>query len=140
MRTHNTLIVTAHWCTFYASYVPTFIRRYTRDKLRKTSVDASLGMLDDFLGITYRREYESDGEFFRRGEEAPYEFVAELLNIEISKQNARDTTSSLEIEWLLKLFNTRTNIVKILEDKVSSAVLFYYKEMLEKEGGFKQQV
>ena len=66
--------------------------------LRRTSVDASLGMLDDFPGITYRREHESDGRFFRRGEEAPYEFVAELLNIDISKQNARDTPTSWEIE------------------------------------------
>ena len=103
-------------------------------------MDALLGMLDDFLGITYRRKGESDIELLRRGQSAAYEFDAELLKMGISKQAAKDSPTSFEIEWLGMHFDTKANTIRIPEDKVTNTVLFYRKEILEDSGGFKKVV
>ena len=132
------------YCPFGARSMPAVFQRLSDAirviMLRRTSADALLGMLDDFLGITYRREGESEANLLRRGEEAAREFDAELLKMGISKQAAKDSPTSFEIVWLGMHFDTKANTIKIPEDKITNTVLFYQKEILEETGGFKKVV
>ena len=68
-------------------------------------------MLDDFLGITYCQAYESDDELLRRRQEAAHEFDAELVKMWITKQTAKDSPTSFDIEWLGVHFDTKANTI-----------------------------
>ena len=49
--------------------------------LQKTPVDGLLGMLDDFLGIVYRKEGESDMELLNRSQLSAQAFDMELRKL-----------------------------------------------------------
>ena len=58
--------------------------------LQKTPVDSLLGMLDDFLGIVYRKQGESDTDLLKRSQESASAFDVELPKLWISKQPTKD--------------------------------------------------
>ena len=68
--------------------------------LRRTPVDALLGMLDDFLGVTHRLAGESDEALFRRGRAADQAFDLKLTKMGISKQAAKDSHTDFAIVWM----------------------------------------
>ena len=132
------------YCPFGARSMPAVFQRLSDAvrviMLRRTSVDGLLGMLDDFLGITYRREGESDGELLRRGEEAAHEFDAELLKMGISKQSKKDSPTAFKIEWLGVEFDTTLNKICIPAGKMTNTTAFFHKEILDEGSGFKKEL
>ena len=59
------------YCPFGAHSMPAVFQRLSGAirvvMLRRTPVDALLGMLDDFLGVVYRKPEETDAELLVRG-------------------------------------------------------------------------
>ena len=62
--------------------------------LRETPVGSLLGMLDDFLGITYRKEGETDEDLLKRGHSSAKAFDDELLKMGITKQSKKDSPTA----------------------------------------------
>ena len=92
------------YCPFGARSMPSVFQRLS-DAIRvimlsRTSVDGLLGMLDDFLGITYREEGESDEALLRRGQLNARSFDEELLKMGIQKQATKDSKTSWKTVWL----------------------------------------
>ena len=79
-----------------AGGISTTFRCDAGSELRRTQVDALMGMLVDFTGITYRRPGESDVALMQRGRMSAVAFDQELLKMGISKQPKRDS-DGLEI-------------------------------------------
>ena len=73
------------YCPFGARSMPAVFQRLS-DAIRvimlnNIPVDGLLGMLDDYLGITYRNEGETDEELFRRGRLPAQAFDEELIHM-----------------------------------------------------------
>ena len=78
------------YCPFEARSMPAVFQRLS-DAIRvimlcRTPVDGLLGMLDDFLGVTYREEGVSDHSLFQRGRLNAQSFDNELGKMRITKQ------------------------------------------------------
>ena len=132
------------YCPFGARSMPAIFQRLSDAirviMLRRTPVDALLGMLDDFLGITYRNAGESDEVLVERGEQAAQAFDEELVRMGISKQSAKDSPASFKIVWLGVELDTKMHTISIPEDKITNTILFYNKEIFEDGKGFRREV
>ena len=103
-------------------------------------VDALLGMMEDFLGIVYRREGETDESLYRRGKVSARAFDEELVRMGISKQELKDSPTGWEIVWLGMRLDTIHNTISVPESKVCNTVLFFHTEIFSELGGFKEQI
>ena len=132
------------YCPFGARSMPAVFQRLSDAirviMLRRTPVDALLGMLDDFLGVTYRQVGESEESLFKRGKAAEEAFDRELTKMGISKQAEKDSPTAWTIVWMGVKFDTRDNSIQIPEDKVGNTRAFFQAKLFEKEGVLKQQV
>ena len=81
------------YCPFGARSMPAVFQRLFDAirviMLRRTPVDSLLGMLDDFLGITYREEGESDQSLQERAWLNEKAFDNELVKMGITKQTKK---------------------------------------------------
>ena len=94
--------------------------------LRRTSVDNILVMLDDFIGITYRKADEtdlSDEELLARGEASSQAFDDKLKKLGIEKQSTKDSPAGWSIVWLGFVINTKLMTLGIPNDKEVALVL-----------------
>ena len=84
------------YCPFGARSMPAVFQRLSDAirviMLQGTPVDALLGMLDDFLGIVYRKVGESDTELLERSQLSAEAFDVELLKLQIFKQPTKDSS------------------------------------------------
>ena len=130
------------YCPFGARSMPAVFQRLSDAirviMLRRTPVDALLGMLDDFLGVTYRLAGESDEALFRRGRAAEQAFDLELSKMGISKQATKDSPTDWTIVWMGVKFDTRDNSIQIPEDKVENTRALFQTKIFEVEGRVKR--
>ena len=87
------------WSKINAGGVSTPFRCDAGSELRRTQVDALLGLLDDFIGIKYRRPGESDVALMQRGRMSAVAFDQELLKMGISKQPKKDSQIGNRYSW-----------------------------------------
>ena len=92
------------YCPFGARSMPAVFQRLSDAirviMLRRTPVDGLLGMLDDFLGITYREEGESDQSLQERARLNEKAFDNELVKMGITKQTKKDSPTSFQTVWI----------------------------------------
>ena len=123
------------YCPFGARSMPAVFQRLSDAirviMLRRTSVNALLGMLDDFLGVVYREEDESDENLFRRGRRAAEEFDKELVKMGISKQEKKDSPTAWDIVWLGFHLDTRNQTIAIPEDKQQAVILSLHADFMQ---------
>ena len=103
--------------------------------LQSIPVDGLLGMLDDFLGITYRKEGETDEELLGRGRMAAKAFDEELIKMGITKQVKKDSPTAWSTVWLGFLLNTKDQTLAIPPEKEMAVVLQIQEELFDEEGG-----
>ena len=112
------------YCPFGARSMPAVFQRLSDAirvvMLRRTSVDALLGMLDDFLGVVYREPEETNEELLRRGRRAAVAFDQELNKMGIAKQGKKDSPPAWSITWLGFHLNTRNQTLGIPEEKLEA--------------------
>ena len=86
------------YCPFGARSMPSVFQRLTDAirviMLRETPVGSLLGMSDDFLVITYRKDEESDEDLLERGHSSAKAFGDELLKMGMTNK-ARKTQPPL---------------------------------------------
>ena len=92
------------YCPFGARSMPAVFQRLSDAiriiMLKRTPVEGLLGMLDDFLGVTYRKEGETDEALFARGRIEEKAFDEELTKMGISKQTKKDSPTAWKATWL----------------------------------------
>ena len=112
------------YCPFGARSMPAVFQRLSDAirvvMLRRTSVDALLGMLDDFLGVVFREPEETNEELLRRGRRAAVAFDQELNKMGIAKQGKKDSPPAWSITWLGFHLNTRNQTLGIPEEKLEA--------------------
>ena len=132
------------YCPFGARSMPAIFQRLSDAirviMVRRTPVNALLVMLDDFLGITYREEGESDEALVERGERAADAFDEELLRLGISKQAAKDSPSAWKITWLGIEIDTIRQTLSIPEDKITNTVMYFNQEIFSSEHRYKREI
>ena len=99
--------------------------------LRRTSVDALLGMLDDFLGVVFREPEETNEELLRRGRRAAAAFDQELNKMGIAKQGKKDSPPAWSITWLGFHLNTRNQTLGIPEEKLEALLLTFHTHFMD---------
>ena len=108
--------------------------------LCRTPVDELLGMLDDFLGVTYREEGESDDALLRRGRLNASAFDEELIKMGITKQAKKDSPTSWKTIWLGLEFNTKESTLAIPSDKESTMIEEIQEKLFDEQGGLLAKV
>ena len=103
--------------------------------LRRTPVDGLLGMLDDFLGVTYREEGESDASLMQRGQLNAQAFDNELLKMGISKQAKKDSPTSWKTVWLGFEINAKDSTLAIPNQKELALILEIQEKFFDERGG-----
>ena len=103
--------------------------------LQKTPVDGLLGMLDDFLGVVYRKDGESDAELLTRSQIAAKALDAELQKLGISKQPAKDSPPSWKTVWLGFEINAKDNTLAIPADKEQYTIQTFQNDFFDDRGG-----
>ena len=103
--------------------------------LTNIPVDGLLGMLDDYLGITYRNEGETDEELFRRGRLAAQAFDEELNHMGITKQQKKDSPTAWTTVWLGFLLDTRDHTLAIPSQKETAVVFQIQEGFFDEDGG-----
>ena len=105
------------YCPFVARSMPAIFQRLSDAirviMVRRTPVDAQLGMLDDFLGISYCKGGESDEVLVEKVERAADAFDEELLRMGIYKQHAKETPTAWKIVWLGIDLDTKRQTIAI---------------------------
>ena len=101
--------------------------------LQKTPVDGLLGMLDDFLGIVYRKEGESDTELLNRSQLSAQAFDVELQKLGISKQPTKDSPPSWKTVWLGFEINAKSNTLAIPAEKEQTIIQTFQEDFLTTE-------
>ena len=91
--------------------------------LRETPVEGLLGMLDDFLGITYRKDGESDDDLLKRGQIAAKAFDDELMKMGMTKQCKKDSPTAWKAVWLGFEFDTKESTLAIPQKKEEAVIL-----------------
>ena len=99
--------------------------------LRRTPVDALLGMLDDFLGVVYRKPEETDAQLLVRGRLAAAAFDRELIKMGIAKQGKKDSPPAWTITWLGFHLDTRHHTFGIPEEKLQDLLQRFHKDFME---------
>ena len=99
--------------------------------LRRTPVDALLGMLDDFLGVVYRKPEETDAQLLVRGRLAAAAFDRELIKMGIAKQGKKDSPPAWTITWLGFHLDTRHHTFGIPEEKLQDLLQRLHKDFME---------
>ena len=126
------------YCPFGARSMPAVFQRLSDAMrvimLKRTSVDNILGMLDDFLGLTYRKAGESDESLLRRGKASSQAFDSELEKMGIVKQGKKDSPVGWSIVWLGFEINTKRMTLGIPNDKEVALVLRMHEEMFSEDG------
>ena len=99
--------------------------------LRRTPVDALLGMLDDFLGVVYRKPEETDAQLLVRGRLAAAAFDRELIKMGIAKQGKKDSPPAWLITWLGFHLDTRLQTLDIPEQKLQALLQTFHNQFME---------
>ena len=107
--------------------------------LQRTPVDALLGMLDDFLGVVYRRPGETDKELFLRGRRSAQAFDQELIKMGIEKQSKKDSPIAWKIVWLGFELDTRRHTLGIPSDKQQALIHSFHADFMN-EGAWRKAV
>ena len=132
------------YCPFGARSMPAVFQRLSDAMrvimLRRTSVDNILVMLDDFIGITYRKADESDEELLARGEASSQAFDEKLKKLGIEKQSTKDSPAGWSIVWLGFVINTKLMTLGIPNDKEVALVLKIQNELFDEDGGLMEVV
>ena len=122
------------YCPFGARSMPAVFQRLSDAirvvMVRRTSVDALLGMLDDFLGVVYRKPEETATELLQRGRRAAVEFDQELIKMGIAKQGKKDSPPAWSITWLGFKLDTRNLTLGIPEEKLQSLLQTFHKHFM----------
>ena len=94
-------------------------------------------MLDDFLGIVYRKhgESDSDTDLLKRSQIAATAFDRELRNLGISKQPAKDSPPSWTTVWLGFEINSKDKTLAIPADKENNIIQVFQEEIFDDQGG-----
>ena len=103
--------------------------------VQRTPVNGLLGMLDDFLGITYRQEGESDNALLKRGQVAARAFDEELGRMGITKQGKKDSPTAWKAVWLGFEIDTRELTLSIPQEKRRRQCLRFKMSSLMREAG-----
>ena len=123
------------YCPFGARSMPAVFQRLSDAirvvMLRRTSVDALLGMLDDFLGVVYREPEETNEELLRRGRRAAVAFDQELNKMGIEKQGKKDSPPAWSITWLGFHLNTRKHTLGIPEEKLEALLQTFHTHFMD---------
>ena len=127
------------YCPFGTRSMPAVFQRLS-DAIRvimlnNIPVDGLLGMLDDYLGITYRNEGETDEELFRRGRLAAQAFDEELNHMGITKQQKKDSPTAWTTVWLGFLLDTRDHTLAIPSQKEMAVVFQIQEGFFDEDGG-----
>ena len=127
------------YCPFGARSMPSVFQRLTDAirviMLRETPVGGLLGMLDDFLGITYRKDGESDEDLLKRGQSSAKAFDEELLKMGMTKQIKKDSPTAWKSVWLGFEFNTKNSTLAIPQKKEEAVILKIQEEFFDDDGG-----
>ena len=127
------------YCPFGARSMPAVFQRLSDAiqvvMLRRTSVDALLGMLDDFLGVVYREPEEKDEELLQRGRRAAVAFDQELIKMGIAKQGKKDSPPAWSITWLGFELDTRRQTLGIPEEKLQALLQTFHKVFMDARRG-----
>ena len=122
------------YCPFGARSMPAVFQRLSDAirvvMLRRTPVDALLGMLDDFLGVVYREPGETDAELLQRGRQSETAFDRELVKMGIAKQGKKDSPTAWSITWLGFHLDTRYQTLGIPEDKQQELLQRFHAEFM----------
>ena len=103
--------------------------------LQKTPVDSLLGMLDDFLGIVYRKHGETDTDLLKRSQISAIAFDRELQNLGISKQPTKDSPPAWTTVWLGFEINSKDQTLAIPSDKESNIIQVFQEDFFDDRGG-----
>ena len=132
------------YCPFGARSMPAVFQRLSDAirviMLRCTPVENLLGMLDDFLGIAYRKEGESDEELLERGKTHAQAFDKELLEMGVVKQETKDSPVGWSLVWLGFVLNTKEMTIGIPTAKETALVMRIQEELFDEEGGLLEVV
>ena len=127
------------YCAFGARSMPAVFQRLSDAiriiMLKKTPVEVLLGMLDDFLGVTYRKEGETDEALLTRGRAAAKAFDIELTEMGISKQNKKDSPTAWKAVWLGFQFDTKEKTLAIPLEKEDATIMRIQDEFFDENGG-----
>ena len=129
------------YCPFGSRSMPTVFQRLSDAirviKLQRTPVEGLLGILDDFLGIVYRRVGESDEDLLHRGRRAAKAFDEELIKMGIAKQDKKDAPTAWETVWLGFPLNTKDSTLAIAPEKEEATIIKIQEEFFEDDGGLR---
>ena len=132
------------YCPFGARSMPAVFQRLSDAirviMLRRTPVDGLLGMLDDFLGITYREEGESDQSLQERARLNEKAFDNELVKMGITKQTKKDSPTSFQTVWLGFEINAKDSTLAIPEKKEIAVILEIQDKFFDDRGGLRDVV
>ena len=127
------------YCPFGARSMPSVFQRLSDAirviMLQRTPVESLLGMLDDFLGIVYRQEDESDDELLRRSQLAAEAFDEELKRLGISKQPTKDSPPAWTSVWLGFQINAREKTLAIPAEKEENVIRQFQEDFFDDQGG-----
>ena len=108
--------------------------------LCRTPVDGLLGMLDDFLGVTYREEGESDLSLQQRARLNEKAFDNELVKMGITKQTKKDSPTSWKTVWLGFEINAKESTLAIPHKKELAVILEIQEKFFDERGGLRDVV
>ena len=127
------------YCPFGARSMPAVFQRLSDAirviMLQKTPVDSLLGMLDDFLGIVYRKHGETDTDLLKRSQISAIAFDRELQNLGISKQPTKDSPPAWTTVWLGFEINSKDQTLAIPSDKESNIIQVFQEDFFDDRGG-----
>ena len=127
------------YCPFGARSMPAVFQRLSDAiriiMLKRTPVEGLLGMLDDFLGVTYRKEGETDEALFARGRIEEKAFDVELTKMGISKQTKKDSPTAWKTIWLGFELDTKERTLAIPQEKENATIMRIQEEFFDEDGG-----
>ena len=127
------------YCPFGARSMPAVFQRLSDAirviMLQRTPVESLLGMLDDFLGVVYRKEGESDEELLKRGQRTASAFDWILQKLGISKQPVKDSPPSWTTVWPGFVKNIKDQTLAIPSEKESNIIWQFQEHFFDDQGG-----
>ena len=118
------------YCPFGARSMPAVFQRLTDAirviALRRAKCDGIVALLDDFLGVTFRQEHDTDEGVLRRAKQQSEAFDLELLRLGLVKNTKKDLRPNWSGVWLGVRFDMRTHKLAIPIEKIRATRSFFF--------------
>ena len=126
------------YCPFGARSMPAVFQRLTDAiriiALRRAKCDGLVALLDDFLGVTFRKEHDTDEGLLLRAKQQSEAFDLELLRLGLVKNAKKDLRPCWSGVWLGVQFKMRTHELAIPVEKIRATRAFFFVMITNQTG------